>query len=148
MCITWTNFDGKALVFLDGVLKYLSLGYKVDVTIPSGGIIRIGQHQRELGGDPHPDLTYRGKFAKINMWSTVLDASVIVALLSSPGAENGDVISWRDMRTALINGNVMVQDVTSMQLTGDTRTTDHFTVVCSVTWPFYDNEAEGDLAMI
>ena len=127
MCITWTNVDGKALVFLDGVLKYVASGYKIDVTIPSGGIMRIGQRQSALGGAHNPEYSYRGKFAKINMWSTALDGSVIVALSSSPGAENGDALSWRDMRTALINGNVMVQDVTSMQLTGDTRAISYHT---------------------
>jgi len=127
VCITWTNVDGKVLVLLDGVLKKAALGYKVDVTIPSGGIMRIGQQQRELGGDHNPVQSYRGKFAKINMWNTVLDGSVIVALWSSPGAESGDVISWGNMRTALISGNVMVQDVANMQLTGDTRTIPYYT---------------------
>ena len=120
VCITWTNVNGKVLVFLDGVLKYTASGYKVDVTIPSGGIMRIGQQQTVLGGDHNPGVSYGGKFAKINMWSTALNSSVIVALWSSPGAENGDAISWRGMRTALINGNVMVQNVSNMQLTGDT----------------------------
>lgn len=120
VCITWTKVDGKALIFLDGVLKYTALGYKVDVTIPGGGIMRIGQRQGVLGGDHDTTFSYGGKFAKINMWSTALDVSVIVALFSSPGAENGDAISWRGMRTALINGNVMVKDVPTMQLTGDT----------------------------
>lgn len=82
--------------------------------------MRIGQQQSVLGGDHSPSYSYRGKFAKINMWSAALDGSVIVALSSSPGAETGDVLSWREMRTALIHGNVMIQDVASMQLTGDT----------------------------
>ena len=82
--------------------------------------MRIGQQQRVLGGDHSPSYSYRGKFAKMNMWSAALDGSVIVALSSSPGAETGDVLSWREMRTALIHGNVMIQDVASMQLTGDT----------------------------
>ena len=82
--------------------------------------MRIGQQQRVLGGDHIPEVSYSGEFAKINMWSTALDSSVIVALWSSPGAENGDTISWRSMRTALINGNVKVQNVSNMQLTGDT----------------------------
>lgn len=112
--------DGKAQFFLDGVLIYAVSGYKVDVIIPNGGIMRIGQQQRELGGSHSPGYSYHGKFAKMNMWNTVLHGSAIVALLRSPGAENGDIISWRDMRTALISGNVMVQDATSMQLTGDT----------------------------
>ena len=129
VCITWTNVNGKVLVFLDGVLKYTASGYKVDVTIPSGGIMRIGQQQTVLGGDHNPKFSYCGKFAKINMWSTVLDGSVIVTLWSSPGAENGDAISWRGMRTALINGNVMVQDMDNMQLTGDTKAIGHFRVL-------------------
>ena len=120
ICITWTNVNGKAVFFFDGVLKYTALGYKVDVTIPGGGIMRIGQQQGVLGGNHDPKFSYVGKFAKINMWSTALDDSVIVALSSSPGAENGDAISWRGMRTAVISGNVVVQDVDNMQLTGDT----------------------------
>ena len=105
-------------MFLDGVLKYTASGYQVGVTIPSGGIARIGQQQKTPGGDHSSSKSYRGQFAKMNMWSTVLHGSAIVALLRSPGAENGDVISWKDMRTALINGNVMVQQVADMQLIG------------------------------
>ena len=112
--------DGKAQFFLDGVLIYAVSGYKVDVIIPNGGIMRIGQQQRQLGGNHHPEYNYHGKFAKMNMWSTVPHDSAIVTLLRSPGAENGDIISWRDMHTALINVNVIVQDATSMQLTGNT----------------------------
>ena len=103
------------------------MGYQVDVTIPSGGIMRIGQQQRVLGGDHSPVYSYHGKFAKINMWSKELDGSVIAALSSSPGAENGDAISWRDMRTALISGNVMVQNFASLQFTGDTITISYHT---------------------
>ena len=105
---------------MDGVLKSNVSGYKVGATIPSGGTLRIGQLQLALGGDNNPDKSYRGQFAKMNMWSTVLHGSAIVTLFRSPGAENGDVISWKDMRTALINGNVIVQEVGSMQLTGET----------------------------
>ena len=139
MCITWTNVNGKTLVFLDGVLKYAALGYKVGITIPSGGIMRIGQQQRVLGGDHNPSQSYRGKFTKINMWSAALDGSVIVALSSSPGAENGDTISWRDMRTALINGNVMIKDIANMQLTGDTRTIFYHTKGVPLLLCFYMN---------
>ena len=89
--------------------------------------MRIGQNQGVLGGGHDPTFSYDGKFAKINMWSTALDGSVIVALSSSPGAENGDAISWRGMRTALINGNVMVQDAPTMQLTGDTIAISYYT---------------------
>ncbi len=110
--------DGKTQFFLDGVVKYDVSGYKVDTIIPSGGILRIGQIQTTLGGDHKSTHSYHGKLARMNMWSLVLDGSAIVALLRSPGAENGDVISWKDMRTALINGNVLVQDVANMQLTG------------------------------
>ncbi|KAL9959751.1 hypothetical protein ACROYT_G033106 [Oculina patagonica] len=117
VCITWTNVDGKTQLFLDGVLKYDVSGYKVDITIPSGGILRIGQRQRDFGGNHNLKYSYHGKLAKMNMWSTVLHGSAIVALLRSPGAENGDVISWKDIRTSLINGNVIVQDVANMQLT-------------------------------
>ncbi|KAL9959753.1 hypothetical protein ACROYT_G033108 [Oculina patagonica] len=117
MCITWTNVDGKTQLFLDGVLKYDVSGFNVDVIIPSGGILRIGQMQTTLGGGHSPQYSYQGKLAKMNMWSSVLDGSAIVALLRNPGAENGDVISWKDIRTALINGNVLVQDVANMQLT-------------------------------
>ena len=110
--------DGKVQFFLDGVIKKDVSGYKVDITIPSGGILRIGQIQTTLGGDHKSGRGYHGKFAKMNIWSTVLHGSAIVALLRSPGAENGDVISWRDIRTSLINGSVIVQNVTNMQLTG------------------------------
>ena len=106
------------------------MGYHVNVTIPSGGIMRIGRQQRVLGGDHSPVYSHHGKFAKINMWSKELDGSVIAALSSSPGAENGDAISWRDMRTALISRNVMVQDFASVQLTDDTITISYHTLTC------------------
>ena len=101
--------------------------------------MRIGQEQRVFGGDHNPEQSYRGKFTKINMWSTILDGSVIVALSRSPGAESGDVISWGDTRTALINGNVMVQEVASMQLTGDTRTISYHSKRLPSLFHFYMN---------
>ena len=50
------------------------------------------------------------------MWSKVLDDSAIVALAGGSGAENGDIISWRDLRTRT-HGNVAVQSG-NLQLTG------------------------------
>ena len=84
--------------------------------IPAGGILRIGQNQIAFGGDHNPVYSYHGKFARINMWSKVLDDSAIVALAGGSGAENGDIISWRDLRTRT-HGNVAVQSG-NLQLTG------------------------------
>ena len=119
VCITWTRVDGKVQFFLDGVLKYAALGYKVDVGITAGGNVRIGQLQTSLGGN-NPSYSYHGKLAKLNMWSTVLNESAIVTLFRNPGAENGDLISWKKMRTAAIHGNVTVQKATTIQFTGKT----------------------------
>ena len=118
MCITWTRVDGKVQFFLDGVLKQAALEYMVDVGITAGGNVRIGQLQKSLGGN-NPSYSYHGNLAKFNMWSTVLNKSAIVALFRNPGAENGDLISWKNMRTAAIHGNVTVQNATTIQFAGE-----------------------------
>ena len=115
-CATWSNTEGNARVFFDGVLKSSKWGYQVNIVIPAGGILRIGQNQIAFGGDHNPVYSYHGKFARINMWSKVLDDSAIVALARGSGAENGDIISWRDLRTRT-HGNVAVQSG-NLQLTG------------------------------
>lgn len=84
--------------------------------IPAGGILRIAQNQIAFGGDHNPVYSYHGKFARINMWSKVLDDSAIVALARGSGAENGDIISWTDLRT-MTHGNVAVHS-SNLQLTG------------------------------
>ena len=118
MCITWTKDDGKTKFFLDGVLKHAGLGYVVGINIPDGGIMRIGQLQFTFGGNNNHNYSYNGKLAKVNMWSLVLHDSAIVALFRNPGAEKGDLLSWKNMRTAAIHGNVTVQNATTFQFTG------------------------------
>lgn len=118
LCITWSNEDGKSQVFLDGVLKKTMLGFRNNVMVPSGGILRIGQQQSVFGGNHNPSQRYLGKFAHFNVWSFVLPNPVITALSQGPGTENGDVISWRNLRTKT-HGNVMAQEIADIQLAGE-----------------------------
>lgn len=91
--------------------------HKVGVGIPGGGSIRIGQRLKSIDGDYEPEYSFRGKLAKINMWSRVLNENVIVALFRSPGAEIGDLISWRNIRNAPIHGNISVENVSTIPFT-------------------------------
>lgn len=92
--------------------------HKVGVGISGGGSIRIGQRLKSIDGDYEPEYSFRGKLAKINMWSRVLNENVIVALFRSPGAEIGDLISWRNIRNAPIHGNISVENVSTIPFTG------------------------------
>ena len=103
---------------MDGVLIKHLTGFRINLAIPSGGILRIGQTQDVLGGNHRPGLAYHGKLAHLNIWSAVLTDSVIVALSKGPGAENGDVVSWRSLRT-MTHGNVAVEGVDNLRFTGE-----------------------------
>ena len=119
LCVTWTNVDGKTQWFMDGALRYAESGYQTNITIPGGGILRIGQKQIAFGGSHHDDFPFQGKFTRINIWRQVLADSVIEALAKRPGAEIGDLVSWRDLRTSVFSGEVSAQDGADLRPLGE-----------------------------
>ena len=57
------------------------------------------------------------------------------------------VVSWVSVVNQMLVG--MVPKRSQCQaLLWDAKQIEHFTVVCSVTWPLNDNKAEGDLVLI
>lgn len=118
ICVTWSNEDGKSLVYFDGVLIKSLTGLRINFTIPSGGILLIGQRQEVLGVNHNRNRMYHGKLAHLNIWSNVFTDSMIVALSKGPGAENGDVVSWANLRT-MTHGNVAIEEASNLRLTGE-----------------------------
>ena len=120
ICVTWTSVEGKVQWFLDGALKNAVSGYGTNIIVPGDGILRIGQRQTDLGESHSNDFPFEGMLTRINIWSTVLVESVIEALAKGPGAEIGDVVSWRDLRTSIFSGEVTVQQGADLQPLGKT----------------------------
>ena len=117
VCVTWTSVDGKIRLFFDGVLNSAPMEHN-GVVIAGGGNLTIGQRSTSIGRNYSPQHSFRGKLAKFNLWSRVLNENVIVALFRNPAAEIGDLISWRNIRTASIFGNVVVKNVSTIPFTG------------------------------
>ena len=120
ICLTWSSFLGKVQFFLDGSRIKTISGYRENVTVPEGGILRIGQRQLEVGGSHSSIKAYEGQLTRINIWNTVLADSVIEALALTPGAEIGNFLSWRDIRTSIFSGLVSIQDGADPQPLGKT----------------------------
>lgn len=114
--------DGKTQWFLDGALKYTESGYQSNITVPGGGILRIGQHQSAFGGSHVLNYSFQGRLTRLNIWDAVLAHSLIEALAKGPGAEIGDVVSWRKLRTAVFSGEVAVHNGAVLQLQGKIMT--------------------------
>lgn len=120
ICLTWSSFLGKVQFFLDGSRIKTISGYRENATVPEGGILRIGQKQLEVGGSHSSSKAYEGELTRINIWNTVLADSVIEALALTPGAEIGNFLSWRDIRTSIFSGLVSIQDGADPQPLGKT----------------------------
>ena len=110
--------DGKVQWFLDGVLKYSITGYQNSITVPGGGVLRIGQKQTALGGSHDNSFPFQGMLTRVNIWSTLLADSAIEALAKEPGPEIGDLVSWRGLRTSAFNGEVTAKAGANLQLMG------------------------------
>ena len=122
LSVTWTNVDGKVQWFLDGVLKYSVTGYQSSVTVPGGGVLRLGQRQTAFGGSHDNNFPFQGMLTRINIWSTLLADSAIEALAKEPGPEIGNLVSWRDLRTSAFNGEVTAKDGAGLHLMGKSTT--------------------------
>ena len=64
----------------------------------------LGQDQDTLGGSFDPSQSFVGLLNGVNVWKTVLSASVIQSLSTSCLSGSGDVYSWSDFRDG-IKGN-------------------------------------------
>ncbi|XP_068679818.1 neuronal pentraxin-2-like [Montipora foliosa] len=104
ICVTWTNSNGGWHIYKDGVLQHHSINFKRGYIIKSGGSLVLGQEQDTLGGSFQLHQRFVGLLTGVNVWKTVLSASVIQSLSRSCFSGLGNVYSWSDFRDA-IKGN-------------------------------------------
>ncbi|XP_068679510.1 neuronal pentraxin-2-like [Montipora foliosa] len=104
ICVTWRNSDGRLQFYKDGTLHYHTINLNTGYTIKSGGSLVLGQEQDTLGGSFDPNQSFVGLLNGVNVWNTVLSATVIRSLSTACLSGSGDVYSWSDFRDA-IKGN-------------------------------------------
>ncbi|XP_068679499.1 neuronal pentraxin-2-like isoform X2 [Montipora foliosa] len=104
ICVTWTNRNGGWHIYKDGVLHHHSINFMRGYTIKSGGSLVLGQEQDRPGGSFDSNQRFLGLLTGVNVWNTVLSASVIRNLSRSCFDGLGSVYRWSDFRDA-IKGN-------------------------------------------
>ena len=104
ICVTWTNSNGGWHIYKDGVLHHHSINFRRGYTIKSKGSLVLGQEQDSLGGKFDSNQRFLGLLTGVNVWKTVLSASVIRNLSRSCFHGFGNVYRWSDFRDA-IKGN-------------------------------------------
>ncbi|XP_068679518.1 neuronal pentraxin-2-like [Montipora foliosa] len=104
ICVTWRNSDGGWHIYKDGLLQHHTINLSRGYTIKSGGSLVLGQEQDGLGGSFDRKQSFVGLLNGVNVWNTVLSASVIQSLSTSCLSGSGNVYSWSDFRDG-IKGN-------------------------------------------
>ncbi|XP_068679517.1 neuronal pentraxin-2-like [Montipora foliosa] len=104
ICMTWRNSDGRLQFYKDGSLHYQRIHLRRGYTIKSGGSLVLGQEQDRPGGSFDPYQSFVGLLNGVNVWKTVLSASMIQSLSTSCLSGSGNMYSWSDFRDA-IKGN-------------------------------------------
>ncbi|XP_028408476.1 uncharacterized protein LOC114531033 [Dendronephthya gigantea] len=107
-CLQWRNSDGLIEVYEDGIklgTKHEAEGY----TIPSNGIVVIGQECDSYGGGFSSKEAFQGSLASLNLWRKFLTVNVIQGMASGVINVNGDLFQWRNLRNHVF-GHVNIRN--------------------------------------
>ncbi|KAL9972300.1 hypothetical protein ACROYT_G018584 [Oculina patagonica] len=91
VCFTWSNTNGDYKFYKDGAMVGSGTGMNVGGKISYGGTTVIGQDQDEVGGGFDATQAFVGDVTELNVWSTVLSESDIVAQYSNCHVTQGSV---------------------------------------------------------
>ncbi|EDO36060.1 predicted protein, partial [Nematostella vectensis] len=94
LCWSWRSSDGFYKIYLDGATIHASSGYQKGHSVPSGGVLVIGQDQDSLGGGYDAEQSFVGSLSGVNIWQTVLGDDVIQAMSAGCNMWSGDAVSW------------------------------------------------------
>ncbi|XP_048585272.1 uncharacterized protein LOC5507485 isoform X2 [Nematostella vectensis] len=104
LCWSWRSSDGFYKIYLDGATIHASSGYQKGHSVPSGGVLVIGQDQDSLEGGYDAKQSFVGSLSGVNIWQTVLGDDVIQAMSAGCNMWSGDAVSWLQLRRATITG--------------------------------------------
>ncbi|XP_028408477.1 neuronal pentraxin-2-like [Dendronephthya gigantea] len=107
-CLQWRNNDGLIEIYQDGIklgTKHKAVGY----TIPSNGIVVIGQELDSYGGGFDSNEAFQGSLASLNLWRKFLTVNVIQGMASGVINVNGDLFQWRNLRNHVF-GHVNIRE--------------------------------------
>ncbi|XP_028416226.1 neuronal pentraxin-2-like [Dendronephthya gigantea] len=96
-CLQWRSSDGLVQTYQDG--KKLGTNHKATgSTIPSKGIVVLGQELDSYGGGFQSAQAFQGSLAGLNLWSQFLTANIIQGIASGVLNVNGNLLQWRNFR--------------------------------------------------
>jgi hypothetical protein len=108
MCVSWENTAGKAVLYKDGIVKTQTTDFRRGHVIRGGGTLVIGQDQDTVGGGFQPEESFLGDLTGINIWNRVLGPNEISTMSRVCGTGQGNVLSWSDVTSSSIRGQVQI----------------------------------------
>lgn len=96
ICATWRNSDGEWKFYKDGKMESTGQGLKTGYTIKAGGSLILGQEQDSVAGGFNSTQSFKGVLTNVNVWSQVLQQSLIMEMSECCQTGNGDVYKWSD----------------------------------------------------
>ena len=99
ICVTWKSSSGAWQFFKDGDLEVEGEDFKKDYTIPSHGVLYLGQQNDASGSGFVTDQSLQGMLSNVNVWDNVLPATQIKAMSKSCLEEwhKGNIYKWSDI---------------------------------------------------
>jgi hypothetical protein len=98
--ITWQSSTGGVKFYRNSVVKGLEKGLKIGGTIPSGGMLVIGQYQGGYDSGYDSSKLMLGCIADLNLWPSVFTSSQINSLASKCFSSSdfaGKIFVWTDI---------------------------------------------------
>lgn len=81
--MTWQSIDGRWRIYADGELRDSGAGFAVGSAVEPNGTIILGQEQDSRGGDFSNAESMIGALYGVELWSRVLDADELAAMITS-----------------------------------------------------------------
>ena len=135
-CMQWRSQDGLIETYQDG--KMLAKTHKKKGhTIPSNGIVVIGQELDSYGGDFDSTQAFKGSLAGLNLWRQFLTANVIQGMSSGIMNVNGNLFQWRYFRNHVF-GNVTIRNGSEAEIPGILLSDAHALYICPKCPPNHD----------
>ncbi|XP_069977730.1 uncharacterized protein [Penaeus vannamei] len=100
-CFTFDLGTSEWHIYLNGERREEGFFVGISGPLDSGGAFIIGQEQDSLAGGFHRDQSFSGEITELNFWGRVLDDRTIAQIASCEVRQEGDVLSWAQMKWKL-----------------------------------------------
>ncbi|XP_050100459.1 sushi, von Willebrand factor type A, EGF and pentraxin domain-containing protein 1-like [Anopheles aquasalis] len=101
VCVSWSGRHGRWQLYLDGEVRAAGGALATGTTVPTGGLLVLGQEQDVVGGAFSATEAYRGRIAYVDVWSRELTAAEVASYYRTCATTtyHGDIVRWTDLRT-------------------------------------------------